>query len=114
MLRMLGISDLNGYTTTLSYSGGKLTSVTDPAGHQLTFTYSGSHIASVTDPMGRTTSHLDGVRSGRNSRVRIPASARTCREGFRVVSLLATGASRYGCGGGAVTRPTAAAGWLSR
>jgi RHS repeat-associated protein len=50
------ISDLNGYTTTLAYTGGNLTSVTDPAGRRLTFTYTGSHIATVTDPMGRTMS----------------------------------------------------------
>jgi RHS repeat-associated protein len=53
---LTSISDLNGYTTTLAYSGGNLTSVTDPAGRQLTFTYTGSHIAKVTDPMGRTMS----------------------------------------------------------
>lgn len=53
---LTSISDLNGYTTTLAYSGGNLTSVTDPACLQLTFTYTGSHIAKVTDPIGRTMS----------------------------------------------------------
>jgi RHS repeat-associated protein len=49
--------DRNGYATTLTYSGGQLTSVTDPAGRTLTFTYTGSQVASMTDPLGRTTAY---------------------------------------------------------
>ena len=45
--------DLNGYTTTLAYTGGMLTAVTDPAGRALTFTYTGTNVTKVTDPMGR-------------------------------------------------------------
>jgi RHS repeat-associated protein len=48
--------DRNGYTTTLSYSGSQLASVTDPAGRSLTFSYSGTHVASVTGPGPRTES----------------------------------------------------------
>jgi RHS repeat-associated protein len=51
-------SDLNGYTTTLSYSSGKLVSVTDPAGRSLSFSYGGNGLVSeVTDPAGRTVSY---------------------------------------------------------
>ncbi len=51
--QLTGETDLNGYTTKLSYSGSQLSSVTDPGGRKLSFTYSGAHIARVTDPMGR-------------------------------------------------------------
>jgi RHS repeat-associated protein len=44
------ITDLNGYTTTFTYSSGELTTVTDQAGRTLTLEYAGGHIASVTDP----------------------------------------------------------------
>ena len=53
---LLRAVDRNGYTTTLSYNGSQLASVTDPAGRSLSFTYSGSHIASVTGPGPRTES----------------------------------------------------------
>jgi RHS repeat-associated protein len=47
-------TDLNGYTTSLAYSGaGQLETVTDPAGRKLTFAYTGGHITAVTDPLGR-------------------------------------------------------------
>ena len=52
--QLLRETDLNGYVTTLSYSGGNLNSVTDPAGRSITFNYTGSHISQVTDPLGRT------------------------------------------------------------
>jgi RHS repeat-associated protein len=42
-------TDLNGYSTTLTYNTGKLDTVTDPAGRTLTFGWTGSHITSVTD-----------------------------------------------------------------
>jgi RHS repeat-associated protein len=41
--------DLNGYTTTLAYSGGNLTTITDFAGRTLSFTWTGSHLASLVD-----------------------------------------------------------------
>jgi RHS repeat-associated protein len=52
-------SDLNGYTTTLSYNGsGQLTTVNDPAGRTLTFTYgSDGLVSSVSDSAGRTVSY---------------------------------------------------------
>jgi RHS repeat-associated protein len=72
-------SDLNGYTTSLTYSGGLLTTVTDPASRTLIFTYnasnliatatdttasrtytygySGSNLTSVTDPDGGVTTY---------------------------------------------------------
>ena len=50
-------TDANGYTTTLSYSGSQLASVTDPGGRALTFSYGADgDLASVTDPAGRTVS----------------------------------------------------------
>jgi RHS repeat-associated protein len=50
--------DRNGYVTTLTYSGGNLTTVSDPAGRRLSFTYgSNGKIASVTGPLGRTVSY---------------------------------------------------------
>jgi RHS repeat-associated protein len=57
--RLSAISDLNGYTTTLSYDGsGQLTTVTDPAGRTLSFTYgSNGKIAKVTDPAGRSVTY---------------------------------------------------------
>ena len=47
--------DRNGYTTTLSYTGGLLSAVTDPAGRILTVTNDASgHITKLADPAGRT------------------------------------------------------------
>jgi YD repeat-containing protein len=47
----------NVYTTTLSYSNGKLATVTDPAGRALALSYNNSgRLASVGDPSGRTVS----------------------------------------------------------
>jgi RHS repeat-associated protein len=48
--QLTSMTDLNGYTTTLAYTGGNLTSITDPAGRTLSITWSGGHITSVTDP----------------------------------------------------------------
>jgi RHS repeat-associated protein len=42
-------SDLNGYTTTLTYTSGDLTSVADQAGRSLSISWTGSHITSITD-----------------------------------------------------------------
>jgi YD repeat-containing protein len=54
--RLTGIVDRNGNTTTLTYTGGNLTSITDTYGRSLTFTYSPQNkLASVTDPAGRLT-----------------------------------------------------------
>jgi RHS repeat-associated protein len=47
--RLTALTDLNGYTTTLSYPSGTQTVVTDPAGRTLTFTLTGSHVTSVAD-----------------------------------------------------------------
>jgi YD repeat-containing protein len=41
--------DLNGYTTSLSYTSGNLSTVTDPAGRTLSVGWTGSHITTVTD-----------------------------------------------------------------
>jgi RHS repeat-associated protein len=48
--QLLSETDLNGYTTTLSYSSGQLTTITEPAGRTLTIGWTGSNITSVTDP----------------------------------------------------------------
>jgi YD repeat-containing protein len=51
--RLLSEVDRNGYTTSLSYSGGSLQAVTDPAGRKLTFSYNaGGRVSKVTDPAG--------------------------------------------------------------
>lgn len=50
------IVDRNGNTTTLTYAGGNLTSVTDTYGRSVTFGYNAQNkIISVTDPLGRIT-----------------------------------------------------------
>ena len=55
--QLIRIVDRNGDTTSLTYSGSQLTTVTDPAGRSLTFTYGANgDIASVTDPAGRSVS----------------------------------------------------------
>jgi RHS repeat-associated protein len=59
--QLLQEGDLNGYTTTLGYSNGRLTSVTDPGGRALTFAYTNGQLTSVTDPTGRSvTFQYDG------------------------------------------------------
>jgi RHS repeat-associated protein len=56
--QLLRISDRNGYTSMLSYTGSTLSSVTDQAGRSLTFTTdSNGHVTTVTDPAGRQTSY---------------------------------------------------------
>lgn len=47
--RLIAQRDLNGYTTTLAYTAGKLSTVTDPAGRTFTFTWVGTHITQVAD-----------------------------------------------------------------
>ncbi|HEY4871714.1 MAG TPA: LamG-like jellyroll fold domain-containing protein [Candidatus Dormibacteraeota bacterium] len=47
--QLTSAKDLNGYTTTFTYSAGNLSSVTDPAGRALTIGWTGSHLTSVTD-----------------------------------------------------------------
>lgn len=47
--QLVAEQDLNGYTTTLAYSGGNLTSITDQAGRSLGLGWTGAHITSVTD-----------------------------------------------------------------
>jgi RHS repeat-associated protein len=47
--RLTAITDLNGYTTSISYPSGSQMVVTDPAGRTLTFTLTGNHVTSVSD-----------------------------------------------------------------
>ncbi len=47
--QLISERDLNGYTTSLSYSGGNLASVTDQAGRNLSIGWTGVNITSVTD-----------------------------------------------------------------
>ena len=52
--RLTAIVDRNGNTTTLTYTGANLTTVTDAVGRSLNFTYdSSSRISTLTDPLGR-------------------------------------------------------------
>ncbi|MGE0133429.1 MAG: RHS repeat-associated core domain-containing protein [Blastocatellales bacterium] len=58
--RLKTVVDRNGNTTTLSYTGNDLASVTDAVGRTLTFTYvtfggTFRYVDSVTDPLGRVT-----------------------------------------------------------
>lgn len=49
------IKDRNNNTTTLSYTGGRLTTVTDPGGRSLTITYNADNrISGVSDGTGRS------------------------------------------------------------
>ncbi|HET9656648.1 MAG TPA: RHS repeat-associated core domain-containing protein [Kineosporiaceae bacterium] len=55
---LTAIKDLNGYTTTLTYSGSQLTKATDPAGRTLTFGYDANgRIHTITDPLPRTVTY---------------------------------------------------------
>jgi RHS repeat-associated protein len=48
-------TDLNAYTTTLTYDAtGQLVRVTDPAGRSLAMSYSAGLLRQLTDPLGRT------------------------------------------------------------
>ncbi len=47
--QLTGETDLNGYTTSLTYTSGELTTVTDPAGRTLTIGWTSGYITSVTD-----------------------------------------------------------------
>lgn len=52
--RLVGMLDHNGNSTTLSYTGSNLTSVTDAVGRSLTFQYHANGLVErVTDPIGR-------------------------------------------------------------
>jgi YD repeat-containing protein len=54
--RLTSLSDRNGNTTTLGYTGSNLTSINDAVGRSITLAYDGSgRITSATDPLGRVT-----------------------------------------------------------
>ena len=56
--RLTGISDLNGNTLTLSYTGSLLTQVSNNFGKSLTIQYNGDNrISSVTDPRGQSVTY---------------------------------------------------------
>jgi RHS repeat-associated protein len=46
---LTAITNLNGYSTTLTYTSGQLTTVTDSEGRTLTYVYSSGFVSSVTD-----------------------------------------------------------------
>ncbi len=53
--RLTAVSDRNGNTIQLAYSGNLLATITDTVGRRITLGYDGSgHITSLTDPTGRT------------------------------------------------------------
>lgn len=52
--RLVSISDRNGNTTTLTYSGNNLASITTPSGRTTTIATTGGLITSISDPAGRT------------------------------------------------------------
>ena len=47
--QLTGETDLNGYTTSLSYSGGALSAIADQSGRTLSVGWTGAHITSVKD-----------------------------------------------------------------
>jgi YD repeat-containing protein len=47
--RLTKVSDRNGNTTTLSYTGGKPTTITDPSGRMLDLVWVGDHLSQLTD-----------------------------------------------------------------
>jgi YD repeat-containing protein len=56
--QLTSIADRFGNTTTLSYTSGKLSTVTDSSSRTLTFAYgSNGLVSSVTDPMSRETTY---------------------------------------------------------
>jgi RHS repeat-associated protein len=55
--KLLAISDLDGNTTSLTYSGGQLASAIDAAGRALTLTLANGRVKTVTDPLGRSTNY---------------------------------------------------------
>lgn len=52
--RLASLTDLHGYTTTVTYPATSSMVVTDPAGRALSFALTGGRISSVTDSLGRT------------------------------------------------------------
>ena len=53
--KLTAMTDRNGNTTTLTYSGSNLTQITDPVGRAITFEYDGSgKVVRVTDPLNRS------------------------------------------------------------
>ncbi len=74
--RLTAIGDPNGNTTTLSYTGANLTSVTDAVGRSLQFDYDfASRRIRMTDPLGRQWQY--GYVSGRLATVTDPMSGVT-------------------------------------
>ncbi|MBX2907253.1 MAG: hypothetical protein KF744_14505 [Taibaiella sp.] len=51
--KLQSITDANGNSTTIIYTGSNITSVNAPGGRTLSFTYLGSKIKKITDPLGR-------------------------------------------------------------
>jgi YD repeat-containing protein len=52
--RLTEMTDRNGNTTTLTYSGGSLTTITDAVGRSIQYTYdSNNRVIKVTDPLNR-------------------------------------------------------------
>jgi RHS repeat-associated protein len=55
---LTAVTDLNGYSETLSYTSGKLTTVTDASGRTLTFSYGDNGLVSeITDPASQHTTY---------------------------------------------------------
>jgi RHS repeat-associated protein len=52
--QLISISDRNGNTIQLAYSGNDLTKITDTVGRQISFSYVSGRLVSLTDPVGRT------------------------------------------------------------
>jgi RHS repeat-associated protein len=92
--RLVGIEDLNGGKTTLSYEAGRLTEAKDGAGRSFTFSYNGSgHLKGVSDSTGREVSYdynesgylneITDVRGGHERFTYSPAGFLETREDAR-------------------------------
>ncbi len=56
-----GITDRDGYSTTLAYSGGLLVRVSDAEGRALTFSYTNGQLVRIIDPAGRVVGYTYDV-----------------------------------------------------
>lgn len=86
--QLTALTSRAGETTTLTYDGGNLGTVTDASGRSLAFTYnSDGTVASLTDPLGRTWSYA--YSGGNLASVTAPGN-RTTAYSYTGTHLLAT------------------------
>lgn len=93
--RLIAMVDRNGNTTTLSYTGSNLTSITDAVGRSITLTYDGSNrITKATDPLGRDWSYA--YENGTNLTKVTDPTLNIMRYGYTGNGLLASVTDKLG------------------